>query len=110
LQYNKLCITIVALWTIATVCFAQEKESVTITGIVLDVSQNPVPFANVIIEKLALGTTANENGNFILEKVPSGRHILKVSVLGYTSQTKTITVNKNTNPSIRFLLKEQSSD
>src|SRR5690606_9803564 len=43
--------------------------------------------ASVVIEGSNLGTTTDENGNYKLE-IPVGTYNLKVSYIGYASQTK----------------------
>ncbi|MEP6261400.1 MAG: TonB-dependent receptor [Gillisia sp.] len=53
----------------------------------------PVPFANVYIEGLNLGTTSNENGVYHLFNIPAGTNILMVSAVGYTTVRREIMRN-----------------
>lgn len=58
----------------------------TIRGTVVDqVSQSPLPGANVILLNAAVftGTSTDVNGNFKLKEVPVGMHALKITYMGY---------------------------
>lgn len=59
-------------------------------------TQAPLPGANVILldSEPFYGTTTNENGEFRLEKVPTGRQGIMVSFIGYHNQIiKNLIVN-----------------
>jgi hypothetical protein len=67
---------------------AQELTQV-VRGQVIDVeSQTPMAFASiaVITTDPVLGTITDNDGYFRLEKVPIGRHNMKVTYVGYESQ------------------------
>ncbi|MCC6287921.1 MAG: TonB-dependent receptor [Chitinophagaceae bacterium] len=52
-----------------------------------DISRAPVSGATVSVEKAPeLTTITDNNGNFVLQNVPLGRHTLKVSFVGYEEQ------------------------
>lgn len=52
-----------------------------------DISRAPVSGATVSIERnTQLTTTTDNNGNFVLQNVPLGRHTLKISFVGYEEQ------------------------
>jgi len=58
----------------------------TIKGVVIDqASEEPVIAANILIVGTdpALGAATDYNGSFRIEKVPVGRHSLRISCLGY---------------------------
>lgn len=72
------------------VCANLYSQSVTqtIRGKVFDqVTQEPLPFANVSIQDSdpLIGATADLDGNFIIENVPVGRTNIQVNMLGYKS-------------------------
>lgn len=67
--------------------FAQSGE---IFGEILS-EDGPVPFANVYIENLELGTTTNENGIYSLD-IPQGTHTLQISAVGYETVKKSISI------------------
>ncbi|MGQ9816929.1 MAG: TonB-dependent receptor [bacterium] len=60
-----------------------------IQGIVRDEETNePIPFANVIILNTEMGSATDENGNFFILNVLPGKYTLEVSYIGF--QTKRI--------------------
>ncbi len=61
-----------------------------IKGLVTDqVTLQPVPFCNIYISELGLGTTSDANGEFHLERIPEGRYNLKISFVGYNEKILT---------------------
>lgn len=56
----------------------------TLKGRVVDENQKPISGASVWIEYTTIGTSTDTKGEFILEKVPTGEHLLRVSALDYT--------------------------
>jgi hypothetical protein len=70
---------------------AEQTLYQTIRGRVIDKeSGTALPGANVIVlnSNPVIGSIADENGNFRLEKVPVGRHTLQASFIGYEEDTK----------------------
>ncbi len=63
--------------------------SYTISGIVTDQNNTPLPYANIIISGTLDGTATNENGEFYL-KTDLESIKLQFSYTGYYTQTKTI--------------------
>ncbi len=60
-----------------------------IQGVVRDEdTRDPIPLADVIILNTEMGSATDDNGNFYILNVPSGRYTIEVSCLGY--QTKRI--------------------
>ncbi|MEO0189506.1 MAG: TonB-dependent receptor, partial [candidate division WOR-3 bacterium] len=60
-----------------------------IQGVVKDEdTKEPITLADVIILNTEMGAATNENGNFFILNVPSGRYTIEISCLGY--QTKRI--------------------
>ena len=54
----------------------------------------PIPFVNVYISSLAIGTTTDEFGLYNLNINKPGDYILRFSSIGFKNQSKKITVNK----------------
>jgi hypothetical protein len=60
----------------------------TITGKVTDeLTNEPIPFANIIIQNTTTGTTTDMDGNYALTDLKPGLYNLQVSFLGYTTKT-----------------------
>lgn len=71
---------------LTTIAYSQKEVSQTIKGTVIDEqSKYPIIGATVqlLIETKLIGTTTDIDGKFILEDVPVGRNILKVTYIGY---------------------------
>lgn len=87
-----------AFFTILIVYSAFAGFSQSLRGIVTSNGES-VPFANVLIEGTSIGTSTNENGEFVLE-YPSGQKIvLVVSAIGYKKLRQVVT-----NPQVRLQL------
>lgn len=93
-------------------CTAQavRAQNHTVSGCVVDkATGNPIPFASISLKGTYKGTTAAEDGTFLLEKVPGGQQTLEAWVLGYDKNTAEITVEGDVS-GIRIPLSERSSE
>lgn len=66
--------------------YAQDsKPTQTIRGVVVDrVSGSPLPLVTVaLLNLLQVGTTTDNNGRFVINNIPVGRHDLQASFMGY---------------------------
>ncbi len=77
-----------------------------IFGTVKDASNgNPLAGANVLIENTNMGSSSDQNGQFVILNVHPGTHSLRVSYIGYTTQTRTgVTVRSDNTTWIEILL------
>ncbi len=73
-----------------------------ITGTVYNEKGERLPNASVLIKGSTAGSSANNNGEFVLN-VKGGRYTLVCQYIGYGASEKTITVSENT--SVDFVLK-----
>ncbi len=82
--------------------YAQETGS--ISGKVVDeISQEPVPFANVVVQGTQIGAATDLDGKFTIEKVPFGYQKLEVSAVGFAPKTSTdVLVTKASSPYIEI--------
>ena len=77
-------------------------------GFVYDASNGePVRFCMVQLEGTSLGAMTDQNGNFIINKIPDGEYDVKVSMLGYVTITDAIKVAANTQQK-RYLIQPSS--
>ena len=67
----------------------------TVSGVVTDEGNQPLPGANLVIADMNKGTIAAEDGVFMLEGIPGGDHSLHITYVGYESITKKISVTSN---------------
>jgi len=88
----------------------QAQYTQTIKGTVLDAdSEMPLIGANVevVLSDEILGTATDLDGKFRIENVPVGRHILRVSYLGYNSLTiPNVVVNTGKEVDLDLMLAE----
>jgi hypothetical protein len=64
-----------------------------ITGVVQDsVTREPLAFASVFLANTTLGATTNENGAFVLDRVPKGNYDIVGSYVGYRLSKQSVTV------------------
>lgn len=78
---------ILNIWS--TIAAGQDKFTQVIRGVVTDRGTAlPLPGANVILlgDGSFRGTTTDEKGRFVLDKVPVGRQSIRVSYMGYQDQ------------------------
>ncbi|HVO76019.1 MAG TPA: TonB-dependent receptor [Ignavibacteriaceae bacterium] len=103
---NLFTASIVSLF-IYHLTFAQENG--TVYGRITDAQTNePLPFANILIIGTNYGAASNENGFFRIEGVPYNTYQIRASVVGYNSLTKTdIIVQAGKPAAVNFELAEQ---
>lgn len=69
-----------------------------------------LPGVNVIIESLHLGTVTNNQGEFILKKIPAGKYSLSVSFIGYYTFERQISLRRGELIKLDFSLKQKSEN
>lgn len=90
------------LFVVTPHIFAQTKVS----GIVIDKSKQPIPFANVVFKNSSIGTVTNEDGRFYMES-PNTYTTLVISSIGFSE--KEIPLTKSVNYNFTIELSEQES-
>jgi outer membrane receptor protein involved in Fe transport len=68
----------------------------TVRGNVSDESGNPIPAANVVVVGTTAGTTADFDGNFVLQTSATPPFELRISAIGYSTSTVEVTSNNQT--------------
>ena len=63
-----------------------------VTGRVMDPNELPLPEASLVLEGTTRGDAAGDDGRYVIE-APPGTYTLRVSFLGYRSQTASITIS-----------------
>lgn len=68
-----------------------------VRGYVFDAqTKEPLPFVNVVLESdRKIGTITNEDGFFVLPNVNTGTYTLKISLIGYETVSKQVTIVAN---------------
>lgn len=77
----------------------------TITGQVVDsAGRAPLASATVLIEGTRRGTLTRDDGSFTLSAIPAGAHVLRVTRVGYTPVTQSVTVPANGTVTANFVM------
>ena len=92
-------LAVLAGWAPAPV----QGQSGVIQGQVLDAaSGRPLSRAQVLIEGTGIGRLTDAAGNFLLPNVPTGEHLVRATLIGYTEAVKTVTLAAGRTASIEI--------
>ncbi|WP_156879162.1 carboxypeptidase-like regulatory domain-containing protein [Salinimicrobium xinjiangense] len=69
-----------------------------------------VPGASIYCQAYGIGTSTDDKGNYILNKLPAGKIDLTISALGYQTITKKIAVFAGENNSLNLKLQEITNE
>ncbi|MBR3907622.1 MAG: TonB-dependent receptor [Bacteroidaceae bacterium] len=98
---NFYCLTSLFAYTASGI-----KEGNMIKGhVIVDATEENIPFATIYIEETGDGTMSNEEGQFEFRNLPAGKYNLRVSAVGYTTVTKEVIVSKEFTSVVHFKLK-----
>lgn len=86
------------------------KAQSSIQGMVLDsISKQPLSGINLFLSHTSIGTTTDQSGKFLIDKIPQGKFELVISSLNY--ETRTISINSSHLPkSLQLLLKPTANE
>ncbi|MBL0103935.1 MAG: carboxypeptidase-like regulatory domain-containing protein [Bacteroidetes bacterium] len=84
-----------------------QVSGVTLSGLVTDEKNEPLPFVSVYIPGTTNGTTSNIEGKYFLELNP-GSYTVACKMMGYGQVTKQITISANTKEQCNFQLRSES--
>ena len=85
------------------------KEGNMIAGhFIVKGTEESIPFATVMILGTNRGAVSNEEGQFEFRKLAAGKYTLRVQVMGYKTQEKTITVSAEATSVVHFQMEEVS--
>lgn len=99
----------VYLLAVLVLTMAQALAQNVVKGkVVDDATGEPVYGASVMLTPSNKGTTTNRLGEFSLENVSTGNYVLKVSMIGFASLEKSISVQGDQNISLRLTQRAQN--
>lgn len=78
-----------------------------LSGSVVDNDNQPIPGANIILEKNNVGTATNKKGEYSII-LAQGNYLIRVTYVGFKTVEKEITLNSNT--ILNFTLDSQTED
>jgi TonB-linked SusC/RagA family outer membrane protein len=79
-----------------------------IVGQVTSEGGAPLAGANVVVVGTQIGTLADQDGRYALPGVPAGTHQVQASLIGYATQTMTVTVGAGGTAEANFRLAPQA--
>lgn len=85
-------------------------QSGSVKGSVYDNNKLPLPGAEVYIKSLSKGTVSDLNGNYVLTNIPTGQVTLSISYLGYTTQTRDLTIEAGKTAEVNFELEPGTNE
>ncbi len=103
MRINKILLLIIgiALVSLQTL-YAQGKGQ--ITGRVLNqITNQPVPFANVLVTGTTIGAASDTDGEFVISGLEPGIYSIRVSAIGFQTQTKSDITVTNVRPAEVFI-------
>jgi outer membrane receptor protein involved in Fe transport len=72
--------------------FAHAQSTGSVTGTVTDGEDKPLPGANIVLMDAQRGAATTADGTYRIEGLEPGRYTLKVTLVGFSSQKATVTV------------------
>jgi len=88
---------------------AQRNTDANLVGDVKDaVTGEHIPFINITINNTVIGTTTDRSGHYFLKNLPLGRHIVRVSGLGYITEEQEVELVANRTIELNFVVRESS--
>jgi TonB-dependent SusC/RagA subfamily outer membrane receptor len=102
----KIFLFLLMLWGIIPHIRALElQQPITVSGIIVDAADVPIPGATILITGSTKGTISDSNGKFSLS-VPDRKTTLRISFVGYQTQTVTVGDRKE----LRIVMEEAATD
>ena len=69
-----------------------------------------LPYVIVQVKGTTIGTTTDNTGHFFLKNLPEGSLVIEVKYMGYTTQSKSITIKQDTSKELNFSLSPSDMD
>lgn len=85
-----------------------KEGNMTAGHVIVKGTEESIPFATVMILGTNRGAVSNEEGQFEFRKLAAGKYTLRVQVMGYKTQEKTITVSAEATSVVHFQMEEVS--
>ena len=89
----------------------KKKTDANVYGHVKDAKTDEhLPYVIVQVKGTTIGTTTDNTGHFFLKNLPEGSLVIEVKYMGYTTQSKSITIKQNTSKELNFSLSPSDMD
>lgn len=72
-----------------------KAQSGALKGTILNTQSNdPLPYSNVILLGTSFGSSADEDGNYVIRNIPVGSYTLRATYVGYKTEETTIEIRQ----------------
>ena len=102
--------SILSVFLLVGFSFAATAQSAKIKGSVTTTTNTPLSGATIELSQTTLGTTTDENGNFILSNIPSGNYRLMLSYVGFKTKYVDLSVSENTTKDLGTFQLEEAQE
>jgi len=101
---------IILLFSFISISNFALSQNVKVYGTITNVLNNdPIPFANIVVEGTMIGTTSDIDGNYEILNLQAGAYNFKCSYIGFNTDIQSeIKVSSNKNLRLDFFLSENS--
>ena len=101
---------IILLFSFLSISNFALSQNVKVYGTITNLLNNdPIPFANIIVEGTMIGTTSDIDGNYEILNLQAGAYNFKCSYIGFNTDIQSeIKVSSNKNLRLDFFLSENS--
>ncbi|MFP4228792.1 MAG: TonB-dependent receptor [Salinivenus sp.] len=82
-----------------------QSERGTVSGVVTDTDGNPLAGAQIVDRSVQRGTTTDSDGQFTLERLPTGEHTLEIRFVGYQTAVREVQVGAGETVTLEVSLK-----
>ena len=90
---KKSTAALAALLALTVGAAAAEAQTGVVQGQILDgASGRPLPNAQVLVAGSGIGQITNSSGRYVMLNVPSGEHVVRVTLIGYEGAERTVNV------------------
>jgi TonB-linked SusC/RagA family outer membrane protein len=95
------------LWALVLVVpgHAQDQETATVRGVVVDSADAPLPGANVRVQGTQQGVSTDGSGTYELSSISPGEQTIVASFVGYEETTRTVTLEPGETRTLDFTLR-----
>jgi len=108
-QKNKIIIFLFCIQLLLlNILYAQKPSGNNIINgfIQEDANGETLNYANVFLEGTGLGDMSNEHGYYVIDGIPDGEYLIKVMMIGYLIEEKSVNLSNKQTLTINFNLKE----
>ena len=102
--------SILSVFLLVGFSLAATAQSAKIKGSVTTTNNTPLSGATIELSQTTLGTTTDENGNFILSNIPSGNYRLILSYVGFKTKYVDLSVSENTTKDLGTFQLEEAQE